>query len=123
MSIVQRFMAGVVVATAVGGCAATAPVTCAENDFDPPAALTCDAAITAARQQLSAVAGVNGLSFEYQICPANARCAFASGEIGYVIATLAGGEQLSVTVYVDPDGVVQAEEPQPLVTSEPEPGG
>lgn len=111
----------VAVIVGAAGCAFTDPVTCSDEVLDPPPTLSCEAAVAAARQQLSAVGGVTALRFEYEICPPNARCIFVNGAMGVVLATLASGEELSVFVSVDPEGIVRAEEPQPIEPSEPTP--
>jgi hypothetical protein len=114
--------AAVTVLLVSAGCALTAPVTCDDTAFDPPAPLTCDAAIAAARQQLSDVAGVTALRFDYDVCPPNARCAFPLGATGNVIASLSDGTELGVFVSIDPEGIVRAEEPRSLdLESQPTP--
>ena len=106
---------------AAPGCAIADPATCPEA-LDPPAMLTCDAAVSAARQRLSNVAGVTALRFEYASCPPNARCRYPDGANGNVIATLDDGREVGVFVGVDPAGVLLAEEPR-LLTPEPQPAG
>ena len=114
--------AAMIVLMGGAGCALTAPVSCGNFPLDEPPALTCDAAVAAARQQLSAVTGVTALRFEYDVCPANARCAFPFGATGNVIATLSDGTELAVFVSVDPEGNVRAEEPRSLdLESQPTP--
>jgi hypothetical protein len=113
-------MSGAILAVAIGACAISAPVTCPLETFDPPAPLTCEAAVDAARQQLASVSGVTGLRFEYSRCPPNARCVFPDGATGNVIATLSDGRELGLFVGIDPDGLVQADEPR-LLTPEPQP--
>jgi hypothetical protein len=107
-------------ALGIGGCALTAPVTCPVDSFDPPAPLSCDAAVEAARQRLASVADIASLRFEYIACAANARCVAPDGATGNVIATLGDGTELAVFVGIDPDGVVHAAEPE-LLTPEPQP--
>ena len=114
-------VAVLILALVAAGCAVSAPVTCSDEAFDPPPTLTCEAAVSVARQQLLDVAGVTALRFEYEICPPNARCIFVPGSVGTVIATLAGGEEVSVFVSVDPEGIAHAEEPQPIPSAEPIP--
>lgn len=104
------------------GCAVTAPVTCGEFPLDERPALACDAAVAAARQPLAGVASVSALRFEYDVCPANARCAFPFGATGNVIATVSDGTEVGVFVSVDPEGNVRAEEPRSLdLESQPTP--
>lgn len=47
------------------GCATLAPATCEAPEFNPPARLTCEAAIAAARGQLATVDGVTALRVDY----------------------------------------------------------
>jgi len=107
------------------GCATLAPATCETPEFNPPARLTCEAAIAAARGQLATVDGVTALRVDYVgvKCPDNARCMAPNGDFANVIATLAGGEELSVAVSIDDAGVVQAQEPQPFEVIPPIPEG
>jgi hypothetical protein len=104
-------------AAAVSGCAATAPVTCAEDVFEPgPPELTCDEAIDAARPAL-ALAGVTSLHFQRGYpCPTGWRCAPPSSAVGYVIARLVDGEARFVQVAVEPGGRVVAEAPMAMPT-------
>jgi hypothetical protein len=99
----------------VAGCVSLAPASCDESiEFEPPARLTCEIAIAAARGQLIGVAGITQLSFDFDHCPPNARCAASIGDSGEVIATLTSGDQLMVLVRIGEDGVVRADEPIPV---------
>ena len=107
------------------GCATLAPATCETPEFNAPARLTCEAAIAEARGQLATVDGVTALRVDYGDvnCPDNARCMAPNGDFANVIATIAGGEELSVAVSIDDAGVVQAQEPQPFEVIPPIPEG
>jgi hypothetical protein len=114
--------AALVVILTATGCALAAPVTCGDFPLDEPPALTCDAAVAVARPQLSGVAAITALRFQYDVCPDNARCVFPFGATGNVIATLSDGTELGVFVSVDPEGNVRAEEPRSLhLESQPTP--
>jgi len=101
---------------ALAACTATAPATCADEDFDRPPALTCDAAIGAARERLASVRGVTELRFGHDHCAPGDRCPFIPGEVGGVTATLADGDQLYVYVRIGPEGVVEADAPVEIDT-------
>jgi len=108
---------------ALSACATLAPVTCGGAEMDPPPRLTCDVALDAAREKLASVAGITALRFEYAICPPNARCMWPNGDVGTVTATLAGGDAVQALVHIDPEGIVQAGTPQPVMTPAAEPAG
>ncbi len=116
-------MAVVLAAVVVGACALNAPVTCEEVDRDPPAPLTCAAAVNAARAQLATIPGVTALRFQYDVCAPNApRCEFLFGTAGNVIASLSDGREVAVFVSIDDDGVVNADAPRPFAPqSQPTP--
>lgn len=115
----------VTILVVASACATLAPATCETPEFDPPARLTCEAAITAARGKLATVDGVTALRVDYVgvKCPDNARCMAPNGDFANVIATLASGEELAVAVSVDDQGTVQAQEPQPVEVIPPIPAG
>lgn len=119
---VWRILLVVGAATVVmGGCGLNAPVTCEEIERDPPAPLSCDAAVDAARAQLAQVGGITALRFQYDECAPNApRCEFLFGTAGNVIATVGDGREVAVFVGIDDAGAVRADAPRAF-TSEPQP--
>jgi hypothetical protein len=110
-------------AVVIGGCALNAPVTCEEADRDPPAPLTCNAAVNAAWARLAAIPGVTAIRFQYDECAPNApRCEFVFGTAGNVIASLSDGREVAVFVSIDDDGAVSAGAPRPFAPqSQPTP--
>ncbi len=116
---VHRALALVLMATAAG-CAFTEPVTCPDEALFAAPALTCEAAVAAARPRLSGTAGITELSFDYAICPPDARCRFPAGASGMVVATLEDGRRIGVFVGVDPNGAMLAEQAR-LLTPPPQP--
>jgi hypothetical protein len=114
----------VLVATAalvMGGCGLNVSVTCEQIERDPPAPLSCDAALDAARVQLAQVGGVTALRFQYDECAPNARrCEFLFGTAGNVIATLGDGREVAVFVRINDAGEVRADAPRAFM-SEPQP--
>lgn len=117
-SVSAAFMVAVL---ALAACSSLAPATCSTEGWDPQPALTCDAAIAAARTQLATTAGVSSLRVEFGgICPPNARCAPPEGTTAAVIATLANGAEVYILVSIGEDGQVRAEAPAPMPTFLPE---
>ena len=110
----------VVWVVSVAACAYTEPVTCPDEALFSAPALTCEAAVTAARPRLSGTTGITALSFDYAICPPDARCRFPSGASGTVVATLDDGRRVGVFVGIDPNGAVLTEPPR-LLTPPPQP--
>ena len=105
----------------MGGCGLNAPVTCEEIERDPPAPLSCNAAVDAARVQLAQVGGITALRFQYDECAPNAaRCEVLFGTAGNVIATLGDGREVAVFVGIDDAGTVRTDAPRAF-TSEPQP--
>jgi hypothetical protein len=121
MLTLRRLLLMAAATVVIGGCGVNVPVTCEEIERDPPAPLSCDAAVDAARVQLAQVGGITALRFQYDECAPNAqRCAFLFGTAGNVIATLGGGREIAVFVGIDDAGAVRADAPRGF-TSEPQP--
>jgi hypothetical protein len=111
----RALLAAVLVASALGACAATVPATCEELNQNPPPPLSCDQAIAAGRAQFATTPGITELTVQYGgICPPNARCLAATGNLATVFATLEDGSQLYVTVSIGQDGSVRSDAPQPV---------
>ena len=122
MTMLRSVLATALMGPLSGACALSAPVTCEEVERDPPAPLSCDAAVSAARPQFAAIANVTGLRFQYDECAPNApRCEFLFGTAGSVIASLGNGSEVAVFVSIADDGSVQTEGPMPFVESQPTP--
>ena len=109
-------MAVALAAVIIGGCALNAPVICEEVGRDPPAPLTCDASVSAARAQLAAIPGITEIRFQYDECAPNApNCAFLFGTAGNVIAQFVDGRELAMFVSIDEDGAIRVQPPRPFV--------
>ena len=115
-----RLALALVFIASAAGCAFTEPVTCPDEALFSAPALTCEAAVAAARPKLSGTTGITALSFDYAICPPDARCRFPGGASGTVVATLEDGRRVGVFVGVDPNGAVLTEPPR-LLTPPPQP--
>jgi hypothetical protein len=102
------------------GCAFNEPVTCPDEALFSAPALACEAAVDAARPRLSGTSGITALSFDYAMCPPDARCRFPDGASGTVVATLEDGRRVGVFVGVDPNGAMLTEPPR-LLTPPPQP--
>jgi hypothetical protein len=112
---VNRIAALLLAASILAACAATVPATCDEQIISGARALSCDQVIAAARGQFATTPGITALVVEWgPLCPPNARCAAAGGDIATVFANLEDGSQLYVTVSLGPDGNVRVDAPQPV---------
>jgi hypothetical protein len=117
---VRALLAVLLAASTLAACAVVVPATCEAEGRIPPPPLSCEQAIAAARAQYATTPGISELVVQYGgICPPNARCVAASGDIATVFATLEDGSQLYVTVSIDPDGSVRSDGPQPVPTFPP----
>lgn len=119
-AVVDPVLAGVF-GLAIAACTRTPPVTCEDVERDPPAPLTCEAAVDAARARLAPVTDIRGIRFQYDECAPDAQvCAFLFGSAGNVIASLGDGREVAVFVSINDAGQVDAEGPRPF-TAESEP--
>ena len=108
----KLLLASVIAASTLAACAATVRATCEEPGMNPPAALTCEQAIAAARAEFVGTLGITKLVVDYGDCPPAGRgCQLGAGRSAMVLAVLADGRGLSVSVSIDPDGVIRSEAP------------
>jgi hypothetical protein len=123
MTMLRAIRASAFAALLVGACALNAPVSCEAVERDPPAPLTCEAAVNAARTRLAPLDDVRGIRFQYDECAPDAQvCAFLFGTAGNVIASLGDGREVAVFVSGNDAGQVVAEAPRPFTPeSEPTP--
>lgn len=118
----RTVLAAALVTLVVGACSVDPPVTCEIVERDPPAPLTCDAAVSAARPQLAGIANVTDLRFQYDECAPNApHCEFLFGTAGNVIATLGNGAEIAVFVSLADDGSLRTQGPVRFTGSQPTP--
>lgn len=122
-------------AIAVSACTATPPPSispvvvirqCDAGSFDPPATLTCDAAIDAALNSMAPTGSpVVSAGFRWALpcSPMGAPCPFAGqGDRGFVVVTTAIGERGLIRVQRLSTGTISAAPPEPYTPPTPAPG-
>jgi len=107
----------VVLTVALVGCGSVAQqsptgplVRCDDGRIEPPARLTCEAAITSAMAGSNPPQAVVEINFRYgTLCPPNARCMAPDGSHGVVLVELVDRSCMSSVVHVTDTGTVVAE--------------
>lgn len=111
-SVASHVAIAAMTAVLVGGCSAPATARCTTEGMDPQPELTCDMAIRAVRDRINLVSAVDEFEVRYGgFCPPDAICPGLSDRTSArVYVDMESGEELTMTVTLQPDGSVAVTE-------------